>query len=202
MIVTQKRSGVNALILYLIIHVINAFTSEGLYQSCDAMYIIKYYFKSPTLFVFFQYSRRDAFKCIVNIDCIKLDCDGVSRGNNGLRRGPAGLNRSWTFDPCTPCLKICTPTFKILPNTLGVGGPIYARGKHSRTARSALNLVRHYIVTSYVAGLNIAWCEELNGSMGYNLVASSFRHSFGLRGTLMFLWGTDRWHQASARVSR
>ena len=46
---------------------------------------------------------------------------GVSRGNNGLRRGPAGLNRSWTFDPCTPCLKICTPTFKILPNTLGSG---------------------------------------------------------------------------------
>ena len=94
MIVTQKRSGVNALILYLIIHVINAFTFESLYQSCDAMYIIKYYFKSPTLFVFFQYSRRDAFKCIVNIDCMKLDCDGVSRGNNGLRRGPAGLNRS------------------------------------------------------------------------------------------------------------
>ena len=94
MIVTQKRSGVNALILYLIIHVINAFTSESLYQSCDAMYIIKYYFKSPTLLVFFQYSRRDAFKCIVNIDCMKLDCDGVSRGNNGLRRGPAGLNRS------------------------------------------------------------------------------------------------------------
>ena len=30
---------------------------------CDSMYIIKYYFKSPTLLVFFQYLRRDAFKC-------------------------------------------------------------------------------------------------------------------------------------------
>ena len=32
MIVTQKRSVVNALILYLIIHVINAFTCESLYH--------------------------------------------------------------------------------------------------------------------------------------------------------------------------
>ena len=44
---------------------------------------------------------------------------GVSRDKNGLRRGLAGLNRTWTFDPCTPCLKFCTPTFKILPNSLG-----------------------------------------------------------------------------------
>ena len=43
---------------------------------------------------------------------------GVSRDKNGLRRGLAGLNRTWTFDPCTPCLKFCTPTFKILPNSL------------------------------------------------------------------------------------
>ena len=43
---------------------------------------------------------------------------GVSRDTNGLRRGLAGLNRTWTFDPCTPCLKFCTPTFKILPNSL------------------------------------------------------------------------------------
>ena len=43
---------------------------------------------------------------------------GVSRDKNGLRRGLAGLNRTWTFDPCTPCLKCCTPTFKILPNSL------------------------------------------------------------------------------------
>ena len=42
---------------------------------------------------------------------------GVSRDKNGLRRGLAGLNRTWTFDPCTPCLKFCTPTFKILPNS-------------------------------------------------------------------------------------
>ena len=42
-------------------------------------------------------------------------------GKSGLRRGLAGLNRSWTFDPCTPCLKFCTPTFKILPNTLQPG---------------------------------------------------------------------------------
>ena len=63
-----------------------------------------------------------------------------------------------------------------------LGGPIYARGNHSRsrTARSALNLVRHYIVTSRAAGLNIAWYEELNGSVGYCLVASSLR----LRGRL------------------
>ena len=45
---------------------------------------------------------------------------GVSRDKNGLRRGLAGLNRTWTFDPCTPCLKFCTPTFKILPNSLKV----------------------------------------------------------------------------------
>ncbi len=43
---------------------------------------------------------------------------GVSRDKNGLRQGLAGLNRTWTFDPCTPCLKLCTPTFKILPNSL------------------------------------------------------------------------------------
>ena len=43
---------------------------------------------------------------------------GVSRDKNGLRRGLAGLNRTWTFDPGTPCLKFCTPTFKILPNSL------------------------------------------------------------------------------------
>ena len=43
---------------------------------------------------------------------------GVSQDKNGLRRGLAGLNRTWTFDPCTPCLKFCTPTFKILPNSL------------------------------------------------------------------------------------
>ena len=89
--------------------------------SCDAMYIMKYYFKSPILFVFFQYSRRDAFKCIVNMTTStpwNWTAVGVLRGKNGLRRGPAGLNRSWTFDPCTPCFKICTPTFKILPNTL------------------------------------------------------------------------------------
>ena len=43
---------------------------------------------------------------------------GVSRDKNGLRRGLAGLNRTWTFDPCTPCLKFCTPTYKILPNSL------------------------------------------------------------------------------------
>ena len=68
----------------------------------------------------------------------------------------------------------------------GVGGPIYARGNHirSRTARSALNLVQHYIVTSHAAGLNIAWWVELNGSVGYNLVASSFRQGFRLRATL------------------
>ena len=45
---------------------------------------------------------------------------GVSRDQNGLRRGLAWLNRTWTFDPCTPCLKFCTPTFKILPNSLRV----------------------------------------------------------------------------------
>ena len=43
---------------------------------------------------------------------------GVSRDKNGLRRELAMLNRTWTFDPCTPCLKFCTPTFKILPNSL------------------------------------------------------------------------------------
>ena len=46
---------------------------------------------------------------------------GVSRDKNGLWRGLAGLNRAWTFDPCTPCLKFCTPTFKILPNSLPHG---------------------------------------------------------------------------------
>ena len=48
---------------------------------------------------------------------IELRC-GVSRDKNGLRRGLAGLNRTSTFDPCTPCLQFCTPTFKILPNSL------------------------------------------------------------------------------------
>ena len=41
---------------------------------------------------------------------------------------------------------------------LGAPYKAYARGNHSRsrTARSALNLVQHYIVTSHAAGLNIA----------------------------------------------
>ena len=44
------------------------------------MYIMKYYLKSPPLFVFFQCLSRDAFKCIVNIDCVKLDCGMESHG--------------------------------------------------------------------------------------------------------------------------
>ena len=58
-----------------------------------------------------------------------------------------------------------------------------ARGKHSRTraASNALNLKRHYIVTSQAAVLNIAGCEEMNGSLGYYLMVASFRQSFRLR---------------------
>ena len=63
---------------------------------------------------------------------------GVSRDKNGLRRGLAGLNRTWTFDPCTPCLKFCTPTFKILPNSLM--GDV-AKRKEDEEVKKALFLV-------------------------------------------------------------
>ncbi len=68
---------------------------------------------------------------------------GVSRDKYGLRRGLAELNRTWTIDPCTPCLKFCTPTFKILPNSLIGSNIIGCYNKEGNSVRVFMRMCAH-----------------------------------------------------------
>ena len=99
---------------------------------------------------------------------------GVSRDKNGLRRGLAGLNRTWTFDPCTPCLKFCTPTFKILPNSLGGGD----NNKYVMVPHTALQHINNF------------WCRNHGHSLplsrGQN---SSTFQGLNFRIQQLFEWG-------------
>ena len=97
---------------------------------------------------------------------------GVSRDKNGLRRGLAGLNRTWTFDPCTPCLQFCTPTFKILPNSMRditsrmakaasamyrLSNPLFR--KHRISIQTKFNMYRALVVSVLLYGSE-AWATS------------------------------------------
>ena len=105
-----------------------------------------------------------------NIDCMKLDCGGGLAGKNGLRRGPAGLNRSWTFDPCTPCLKMCTPTFKILPNTLLVRDSYTNRNHCPSHEMWSYERDRRWWGWSFVRGSTVLWYLSPKQHDGNNFV--------------------------------
>ena len=90
---------------------------------------------------------------------------GVSRDKNGLRRGLAGLNRTWTFDPCTPCLKFCTPTFKILPNSLSDSFSRLFNCRPSKTPQVPPCVSRGYLFGVYPFPYESAhvchiWCQS------------------------------------------
>ncbi len=93
---------------------------------------------------------------------------GVSRDKNGLWRGLTGLNRTLTFDPCTPCLQFCTPTFKMLPNNLLITVKIkVCKASIPRTVYlTVLSLLNAHFLSQSIAIINILLSQFRNGFHG------------------------------------
>ena len=126
---------------------------------------------------------------------------------------PVGINKNW-IDPMpegmtrafisssyireeSPILSLSWWSWRSCYESVVLGVPFTPA--RSRTARIALNLVRHYIVTSHAAGLNIVmrgtewFCGVQLGGVKLPAELRAARNSKS-----MVHAGTDRWRQASA----